>query len=67
MNPLFCVLVYLFPNIFKWKRNSFTADIDLSLACLNLLHSVLNISLTTFPVGGSKMYYSNKSEATIHG
>lgn len=46
MNPLFCVLVYIFPDVYKWKVNSFDIDIDLSLACLNLFHSVLNTSLS---------------------
>ncbi len=46
MNPIFCVLFYIFPDLYKWKSTTFDLDIDLSLACLNLLHSVLNMSST---------------------
>jgi len=48
MNPLLSVLVFVFPDVYKWKRHSFDADVELSMSCLNLVHSILNTGLSSF-------------------
>lgn len=45
ISPLCAVLVYVFPQIFKWNNAYINLNIDLSIACLNLLHTVLNTSV----------------------
>ncbi|CAF0748679.1 unnamed protein product [Brachionus calyciflorus] len=45
LSPLCAVLVYVFPEIFKWNNSMINLNIDLSITCLNLLHTVLNTSL----------------------
>ena len=64
MNPLFCVLVFLFPDIFKWKRNSFDQDMELSSACLNLIHSILNTNLSNWSplIQNSPTFYPKNTQ-----
>lgn len=64
MNPLMCVLIYVFPDIFKWKANSFDLDLNLSVACLNLLHSILNTSLSNVSsfIQNSEIFFPKSSQ-----
>jgi hypothetical protein len=66
MSTLCCVLVHIFPQIHKWKNTVINLNIDLSLACLNLLHSVLNTSFTSTSAGGNttESFYSNDFQKT---
>lgn len=52
MSSICSMLVFVFPEIFKWRKEMLNLNIDMSLACLNLLHTVLNTSLSpsfTYP------------------
>lgn len=42
------LLTFVFPQLFKWKSFSFANQMDLILTCLNLLHSTLNTSATSY-------------------
>lgn len=45
ISPLSAVLIYVFPQIFKWNNAFINLNIELSYTCLNLLHTVLNTSI----------------------
>ncbi len=47
MSTLCCILVFVFPQIHKWKLHTLGLNIELSLVCLNLLHNTLNTSLSS--------------------
>ena len=63
MSTLCSVLLFIFPLTHKWKHSTISLNIDLSIACLNLLHTVLNAnpssssfnSLTAFDINSGLM------------
>ena len=59
MSPVCGVLVFMFPHIHKWKNSIFSLNLELSLSCLNLLHSVLNASFNSIQASSSVSKYQN--------
>lgn len=55
IGPLCSILTLVFPQIYKWKTQTLSMNLELSITCLNLLHSVLNQSKSSNGMASSKL------------